>query len=204
MRIFLGVTGASGAAYAGRALESLLRAGCEVGLCISDSGLVVISHELLGTGAGPNPDRDEVTSRFLERHSAAEGTVRVLDLDQLTSPFASGSSSRAGAIICPCSGSTLGSIAHGTGRNLIHRAADVMLKERRPLILVTRETPVNLIHIENMAAVSRAGGILMPAMPGFYNDPQTIDDLVDFVVGRALDQLGVEHDLLRRWGEDPA
>lgn len=203
MRIFLGVTGASGAVYAGRALEALIRAGCEVGLCISGSGLVVISHELLGTGAGADPDRARVTDALLERHVADRARVSVLDLDQLTSSFASGSSSDAGALICPCSGSTLGAIAHGSGRNLIHRAADVMLKERRRLVLVTRETPLSLIHIENMATVCRAGAIVMPAMPGFYNDPHSIDDLVDFVVGKALDQLGVEHDLLRRWGEDP-
>jgi 4-hydroxy-3-polyprenylbenzoate decarboxylase len=202
MRVFLGVTGASGAAYAARALEALTRAGCEVGLCISGSGLVVISHELLGTGAGANPERERITSLFLERHATGDGRVSVLDLDELTSPFASGSSSEAGALICPCSGSTLGSIAGGTGRNLIHRAADVMLKERRRLVLVTRETPLNLIHIENMATVVRAGAVVMPAMPGFYNDPQSIEDLVDFVVGKALDQLGVAHDLLRRWGED--
>lgn len=201
MRIFLGVTGASGAAYAARALEVLTRAGCDVGLCISGSGLVVISHELLGTGAGADPDRAAVTDALLERHATDRGRVSVLGLDQLTSSFASGSSDDAGALICPCSGSTLGAIAHGTGRNLIHRAADVMLKERRRLVLVTRETPLSLIHIENMATVSRAGAVVMPAMPGFYNDPRTIDDLVDFVVGKALDQLGVEHDLLRRWGE---
>lgn len=202
MRVFLGVTGASGAIYAGRALEALTGAGCEVGVCISHSGLVVISHELLGTGAEAEQDREAVTAAFLERHATGSGPVTVLGLDQLTSPFASGSSSESAALIAPCSGSTLGSIAHGTGRNLIHRAADVMLKERRRLVLVTRETPLNLIHIENMATVTRAGAVVMPAMPGFYNAPTSIDDLVNFVVGKALDHLGVEHNLLRRWGED--
>ena len=204
MRVFLGITGASGAAYAGRALEALTRAGCEVGACVSDAGLVVISHELLGAGAEAGPEREAVTAAFLDRHAVGDGPVSVLGLDELTSPFASGSSSEAGALICPCSGSTLGAIAHGTGRNLIHRAADVMLKERRRLVLVTRETPLSLIHIENMATVTRAGGVVMPAMPGFYNHPRTVDDLVDFIVGKALDQLGVPHDLLSRWGEDEA
>ncbi len=130
--------------------------------------------------------------------------MTVLGLNDLTAPFASGSSLAPAALIAPCSGSSLACIAHGTARNLIHRCADVMLKERRTLVLMPRETPLSLIHLENMATVTRAGAIVMPAMPGFYNHPRTVDDLVDFMVGKALDHLGVEHRLMKRWGEPAA
>lgn len=202
-RVFLGVTGASGAPYAATALRALTAAGCEVGLCVSRSGAHVISHELFRGGRAAPADPAAVVRRFVDANAEGPGEVTVLGLDDLTAPFASGSSLAPGALICPCSGSTLATIAHGTARNLIHRCADVMLKERRTLVLVTRETPLNLIHIENMAAVTRAGALVMPAMPGFYNHPASVQDLVDFVVGKALDHLGVAHHLLRRWGDDP-
>ena len=128
----------------------------------------------------------------------------MVDPRDLTSRYASGSSRLDGMLIAPCSMSTLAVIANGTGQNLIHRAADVALKERRRLVLVARETPLSAVHLENMLAVTRAGAIVLPAMPGFYNLPESIDDLIDFVVGRALDQLGVEHNLLRRWGDREA
>jgi 4-hydroxy-3-polyprenylbenzoate decarboxylase len=204
MRVFLGVTGASGAAYAGRALQALTDAGCEVGLCVSGSGAHVISHEILEAGTRPPDDPAMVVASFVERFATGPGPVTVLGLNDLTAPFASGSSLAPAALIAPCSGSSLACIAHGTARNLIHRCADVMLKERRTLVLMPRETPLSLIHLENMAAVTRAGAIVMPAMPGFYNHPRTVDDLVDFMVGKALDHLGVEHRLMRRWGEQPA
>lgn len=137
---------------------------------------------------------------FVERFAADRALVTVLGLNDMTAPFASGSSLAPAALICPCSGSTLANIAHGTARNLIHRCADVMLKERRTLILMTRETPLSLIHIENMAAVTRAGAIVMPAMPGYYTHPELVQDMTDFMVGKALDHLGVEHHLLKRWG----
>jgi 4-hydroxy-3-polyprenylbenzoate decarboxylase len=200
-RVFLGVTGASGAAYAGGALGALTRAGCEVGLCVSDAGAHVISHEILEAGQGPPEDPGLVVATFVERHAVPPGDVTVLGLNDLTSPFASGSSLAPAALIAPCSGSTLGAIAHGTARNLIHRCADVMLKERRRLVLVTRETPLSLIAIENMAAVTRAGAVVLPAAPGFYSLPRSVDDLVDFVVAKALDHLGIEHGLMARWGE---
>ncbi|MGD9695641.1 MAG: UbiX family flavin prenyltransferase [Thermoleophilia bacterium] len=200
-RVFLGVTGGSGAIYAGRALRALTAAGCDVGLCVSDAGAHVISHEILRAGTRPPDDPALAVEGFVERFAQEAGSVTVLGLNDLTAPFASGSSLAPAALIAPCSGATLAAIAHGTGRNLIHRCADVMLKERRRLVLMPRETPLSLIHIENMAAVTRAGAVVLPAMPGFYSEPRTIDDLVDFVVGKALDQLGVEHRLLARWGE---
>lgn len=204
-RIFLGITGASGAVYAARALEAMTDAGCEVGVCVSASGAHVIAHELLGEGRHRPPDPDAVVQRFVAAHARPAGRVTVLGLDDMAAPFASGSSLAPAALICPCSGSTLGHIASGTARNLIHRCADVMLKERRTLVLMTRETPLNLIQIENMATVTRAGAVVMPAAPGFYNLPGAVADLVDFMVGKALDHLGVPHRLLARWGaEDQA
>lgn len=203
-RVFLGITGASGAAYGAAALRALTAAGCEVGLCISESGARVIAHELFAEGAGPVADPAALGRRLIAEYAESPGTVVALELDQLTAPFASGSSNAPAALIAPCSGSTLAAIAHGTGRNLIHRCADVMLKERRRLVLIPRETPLNLIHIENMATVVRAGAVVLPAAPGFYHRPRSIDDLVAFIVGKALDQLGIDHDLLRRWGDEDA
>lgn len=201
MRIFLGVSGASGAIYAGHALRALTAAGCEVGLCVSDAGAHVISHEILEQGTRPPDDPALAVARFVERFASPAGEVRVLGLNDLAAPFASGSSGAAAALIAPCSSATLACIAHGTARNLIHRCADVMLKERRRLVLLTREAPLSLVHIENMAATTRAGAVVLPASPGFYGAPRTIDDLVDHVVARALDQLGVDNDLSVRWGE---
>jgi 4-hydroxy-3-polyprenylbenzoate decarboxylase len=201
MRVFLGVTGASGARYAGGALRGLTGAGCEVGLCVSDAGAQVISHEILEGGPRPPADPGLVVASFVERFATDPGTVTVLGLNDLTAPFASGSSLAPAALIAPCSGSTLGAIAHGTARNLIHRCADVMLKERRRLVLMTRETPLSLVHIENMAAATRAGAVVLPAAPGLYGLPRSVDDMVDFMVAKALDLLGVPHGLLARWGE---
>jgi len=201
VRIFLGVTGASGAAYAGRALRALTRAGCRVGLCASDAGCQVIGHEILELAELPGPvRRDEVLARFLDLY--ADGAdVDVLDPGDFSSRYASGSSGARAALVAPCSMATLAVIAHGTGTNLIHRAAEVMLKERRRLVLVPRETPLSLVQIENMAAVTRAGGIVLPAMPGLYTRPRTVEDMIDFVVARALDHLGVANDLVPRWGQ---
>lgn len=201
MRVFLGVTGASGALYGGHALRALTGAGCDVGLCVSDAGAHVISHEILEAGPRPPEDPGLVVASFVERFAAAPGSVTVLGLNDLTAPFASGSSLAPAALIAPCSGSSLGAIAHGAARNLIHRCADVMLKERRRLVLMPRETPLSLIHLENMAAVTRAGALVLPAMPGFYTLPRSVEDMVDFMVGKALDHLGVPHELMARWGE---
>ena len=201
MRIFLGVTGASGAAYGGHALRALTRAGCHVGLCVSGAGCQVISHEVLGEGARPVVPRDVVVGRFVERFADGAGTVEVLDPRDIAASFASGSSLTPAALVAPSSTSTQAKIAHGTGETLIHRAAEVMLKERRRLVIVPRETPLSAIHLRNMLALTEAGAVVLPAMPGLYTLPRTVDDMVDFVVGKALDQLGVPHDLLARWGE---
>lgn len=204
MRFFLGITGASGAIYGARALQALSNAGCDVGVCASDSALQVAGHELFGMGPRPAVSDEQITARLLDRFAVGPGTVEMIDPRDLTSRYASGSSKIDGMLIAPCSMSTLAVIANGTGQNLIHRAADVALKERRRLVLMARETPLSAVHLENMLTVTRAGAVVLPAMPAFYNLPQSMDELVDFVVGRALDQLGVEHDLTRRWGERPA
>lgn len=200
-KIFLGVTGASGAAYAGHALRALVAAGYEVGLCVSNAACQVIGHEILELDELPGPARrDEMIGHFLDRY-APHTAVEVLDLGDFSCRFASGSSGATAALIAPCSMSTLANIAHGTGSNLIHRAAEVMLKERRRLVLMPRETPLSVVHIENMATVTRAGAIVLPAMPGLYARPRSVEDMIDFVVGRALDQLGVENALSPRWGD---
>jgi len=200
MRIFLGVTGASGALYGGRALTALTAAGHHVGLCISDAGARVISHEVLGEGPRP-ASYDDVRARFTDMFAQAPGAVDLLDPDDIACSFASGSSGARAALVAPCSTSTLGRIAHGTGDNLIHRVAEVMLKERGDLVLIPRETPLSLIQLRNMVAVTEAGGVILPASPGLYACPETIDDLIDFVVGKALDVLRIEHALFTRWGE---
>jgi 4-hydroxy-3-polyprenylbenzoate decarboxylase len=175
-----------------------------VGLCVSGAGCQVVSHEILGEGARPVAPRDVVVQRFVDRFADPAGTLEVLDPRDIAASFASGSSLTPAALIAPCSTSTLAKIAHGTGENLIHRAAEVMLKERRRLVLIPRETPLSAIHLENMLTVTRAGAVVLPAMPGLYMLPQRVEDMIDFVVGKALDQIGVPHDLLKRWGEPQA
>ena len=186
--VVFGITGASGAPYAVRLLRALNDSGTAVRLIVSGYGL-----RLLG---------EETEVQGLEGLKGATGDwsrVEVYDsLDRGATP-ASGSAPSRGMVICPCSMGTLASISAGTSRNLVERAADVALKERRPLILVPRETPFSLIHLENMTRLTRAGATILPAAPGFYHRPKTIDDLVDFVVARILDHLEVEHDLGRRW-----
>ncbi len=201
MRVFLGMTGASGAIYGGRTLAALTAAGCEVGLCASDAAAQVIGHEILGHGPRPTGTAEATLAEFTERFARDPGRVEVIDQRDLTSRYASGSARVDGVVIAPCSMSTLATIASGTGRNLVHRAADVALKERRRLVLVAREMPLSVVHLTNMLAVTRAGAVVMPASPGFYTLPTSVDDLVDFVVGRTLDQLGVETDMVSRWGE---
>lgn len=201
MRIFLGVTGASGSLYGGRTLAALTAAGHHVGLCVSGAGAQVISHEVLGEGPRPGSP-DDVVDRFARMFANPAGTVEILSPRDIACSFASGSSRSPAALVMPCSTSSLAKIAHGTGENLIHRTAEVMLKERRHLVLVPRETPLSLVHLRNMVAVTEAGGVVLPAMPGLYTHPASIEDMVDFVVGKALDVIGVEHSLFPRWGED--
>ncbi len=196
--LVLAITGASGAIYGLRLLEVLLEAGHIVYLTISPSGKTVLETEL---GVKVDLDAFAVDALCRKRRGADRGQTRYCHYQDLMSPIASGSFLTGGMIVCPCSGSTLGAIAHSMGSNLIHRAAEVHLKERRKLILVPRETPLSLPQIDNVRKVSEAGAVVLPASPGFYHGPKSIDDLVDFVVARICDQLGIEHDLMRRWGD---
>jgi flavin prenyltransferase len=195
MNVFLGITGASGAPYAARLVRALAESGSEVGVCISESGFKVIATELYGDDSLP---REEILDRFLD---GVDGVAVYAERDY-TSPYASGSAQVDGYIICPCSMATAGTIAAGAMANLIHRAASVALKEDRKLILVPRETPLSTIHLENLLRLRRAGAVVLFAAPGFYNSPQTIDDLIEFVVGRCLDQVGIENKLTKRWGQE--
>ena len=195
MRVFLGVTGASGAPYAARLLEALTDAECEVGVCISAAGLEVLATELYGSA---RLSRDETIARFTEH---ARGGVTVFEPDDWRAPYASGSAKVDAYVICPCSMGTLGTIASGAMSNLIHRAASVALKEERRLVLMPRETPLSAIHLQNMLTLRSAGATILFLAPGFYHGAETVDDLVDFVVGRALDLIGMENALIRRWGE---
>ena len=195
MNVFMGITGASGAPYAARLLEALLAADAEVGLCASSAGLEVLATELYGD---PDLDREEVLRRFVGDSAG----VTVHGPNDWRAPYASGSARVDAYVICPCSMGTAGTIASGTMSNLIHRAASVALKEGRKLVLVPRETPLSDIHLENLLRLRRAGAVVLMAAPGFYNAPQTIDDLIEFVVGRCLDQLGIENKLTKRWGQE--
>lgn len=196
--LVLAITGASGAVYAVRLLEVLLAGGREVHLMISPSGAAVVKQEL---GLELNLGRFELRSLLPEASEAAAKLVRYHHYGDFMAPPASGSFLTGGMVVCPCSGSTLSGIAHGSSTNLIQRAADVHLKERRTLILVPRETPLSLIHLENMKLAAAAGAVILPAMPGWYHGVRSVQDLIDFVVARILDQLGVPHELMRRWGE---
>lgn len=193
--ITFGITGASGAPYAVRVLRALNEAAVPVRLIVSSYGLRLLKEESGIDGVDG-----------LRAATGDWSRVEFYDsLDRGATP-ASGSAPSRGMVVCPCSMGTLASIAAGTSRNLVERAADVALKERRPLVLVPRETPLSLIHLENMTRLTRAGATIMPAAPGFYHRPRSIDDLVDFVAARILDHLGVEHTVGRRWksGEGPA
>jgi flavin prenyltransferase len=196
VRVFLGITGASGAPYAARLLESLAAADCEVGVCASSAGVEVLATELYGD---PSLPRDEVLARLTER---AGDAATVYDVHDYSAPYASGSAKVDGYVICPCSMSTVGTIAVGAMANLIHRAASVAIKEGRRLVLVPRETPLSLIHLEGLTKLRQAGAVILFAAPGFYHGAQTVGDLVDFVVGRCLDQLGLEQSLVKRWGQE--
>lgn len=195
--LVVGITGASGAAYAARLVEVLLAAGRELHLSISPSGQAVIEQEL-----ARRVDLDAFRVETLLGHEPpATGRLHYHHYKNLMAPIASGSFLTAAMTICPCSGSTLSAVAHSAGENLIHRAAEVHLKERRKLVVVPRETPLSLPQLKNMVAIHEAGAVVLPAAPGFYHGADTVADLVDFVVARICDQLGVSHTLMRRWGE---
>jgi 4-hydroxy-3-polyprenylbenzoate decarboxylase len=196
MRVFLGITGASGAPYAARLVETLSAADVELGVCASTAGVEVLATELYGN---PRLSRDETLTRLLER--AHGGKVTVYEPSDWKAPYASGSAKVDAYVICPCSMGTLGTIASGAMDNLIHRAASVALKEERKLVLMPRETPLSAIHLRNMLTLREAGATILFLAPGFYTGAESIDDLVDFIVGRALDHLGLDAELVRRWGE---
>jgi 4-hydroxy-3-polyprenylbenzoate decarboxylase len=194
VRVFLGVTGASGAPYAVRLLRALTEAGCEVGLTVSASGIEVLATELYKDASLP---RDEV----LERFTGGSANVTLYGINDFKSPYASGSAKVDAYVICPCSMSTVGTLATGAMANLIHRAASVAIKEGRKLVLVPRETPLSLIHLNGLATLQQAGAVILFAAPGFYHGAESVSDLVDFIVARILDQIGVDNTLIPRWGQ---
>ena len=198
--ICLALTGASGMPYGLRLLDCLLAAGCKVQLLYSQAAQVVARQEM----AVDLPSRpSEAKATLLARFPHADpDKLAVYGREEWFAPVASGSNPPDVMIICPCSMGTLAAIAQGLADNLIERAADVVLKEGRKLVLVPRETPFSAIHLENMLRLSRVGAVILPPSPGFYQHPQSVQDIVDFVVARALDQIGVPHALMQRWGEE--
>lgn len=196
--LILALTGASGAQYGLKLLQCLLEAKETVYLMLSKPAQVVISME---TDLDLPGRVSEIRRFFLDRYAGRPEQLQVYGKEEWTAPVASGSAITRAMVVCPCTTGTLASIACGTSDNLIDRAADVTLKESRPLILVVRETPFSAIHLENMLKLARCGATILPANPGFYHRPVSAEDLVDFVVARVLDQLGVAHELLPRWGQ---
>lgn len=197
--ICLALTGASGLPYGLRLLDCLLRAGWRVQLLYSQAAQVVARQEMnLELPSRPAEARAALLARLPDIDPAL---LSVYGREEWFAPVASGSNPPDAMVICPCSMGTLAAIAQGLADNLIERAADVVIKEGRKLVLVPRETPFSTIHLENMLRLARAGAVILPPSPGFYHHPQTVDDLVDFVVARILDQLGTPHTLMQRWGE---
>ena len=196
-RYFVGITGASGHAYAELLVRGLVAAGHDVDLAVTGAGVKVLEHEL-GVRAGPGGvDLPERLEGWLGADVARR--VRAFRADAIEAPPSSGTSLTGGVIVCPCSMGTLARVAAGFSSNLVERAADVALKEGRTLVLVPRETPLSEIHLENLLRLARMGAVVLPAMPGFYHRPRTMEDLVAHVMGKVLDRLGVEHSLTRRW-----
>lgn len=197
--ICLALTGASGMPYGLRLLESLLLAGCKVQLLYSQAAQIVARQEMdFELPSRPSDARNALLARY---PAVTPDKLAVFGREEWFAPVASGSNPPDAMIVCPCSMGTLAGIAQGLSDNLIERAADVVLKESRKLVLVPRETPYSPIHLENMLRLSRAGAIILPPNPGFYHHPKSVEDIVDFVVARILDQVGVEHQLMQRWGE---
>ena len=197
-KVALAFTGASGMPYGIRLLEMLLTKDVQVYLLYSQVAQVVAQQEMQIT----LPSRAKETEEFFNsRFNVAEGQLRVFGREEWFAPVASGSNPADAMVICPCTMGTLAAVAMGLNQKLIERAADVMLKEKRQLILVPREMPFSVIHLENMLNLARSGAIIMPANPGFYHHPECVQDMIDFVVARILDHLGVAHHLMPRWGE---
>jgi len=198
--ITVAITGASGVHYGLRLIECLVAAGHRVFLLVSQAGQVVMQLEA-GLNAPARPK--EAEAFFIDHFKAQPGQLRVFGRQEWTAPVASGSNPPDAMVVCPCTTGTLAKIAAGFSTDLIDRAADVTLKEGRKLILVVRETPFSVTHLENMLRLARAGAVIMPANPGFYFNPTRIEEIIDFMVARVLDHLRVEHQIGRRWGEDP-
>ena len=197
-KVTLAITGASGVQYGLRLLQCLVAAKCHVSLLISSAAVIVINTETKINF----PENAARQQDFLIDYTGAHPEqIKIYTKEDWFAPVASGSSAPARMVICPASGGTLSAIASGASNNLIERAADVALKERRQLIVVPRETPLSEIHIENMLKLTRLGAVVLPASPGFYDEPRSIEDLVDFVVARILDQLGIDQTLVSKWGE---
>jgi 4-hydroxy-3-polyprenylbenzoate decarboxylase len=196
--LVLAMTGASGAPYGVRLLEALLRAGRTIQLTLSPAAVEVLEQEL---DRHVRLDQFDLADLLGEASRvAAPGQVCYHHYRDFRAGIASGSFLTGGMVVCPCSMGTVAAIAHGLSQNLIHRAADVHLKERRRLVLVPRETPVNSLQLRNLAICAEAGAVVLPAMPAFYTKPHSLQDMIDFIVGRICDQLGIEHELLQRWG----
>lgn len=195
--VALAFTGASGMPYGVRLLECLIASGARVYLLYSQASQIVARQEMELALPGRAKEAEEF---FARRFNAQAGQLTAFGREEWFAPVASGSNPAEAMVVCPCSMGTLAAIAQGLADNLIERAADVMLKEARKLVLVPRETPLSAIHLENMLRLVRAGAVVLPANPGFYHHPQRVEDLVDFVVARVLDQLRIAHDLMPRWG----
>lgn len=192
----VGITGASGVVYGVKLVQALLQAGLAVNLVVTDAGWRVLSDEM----GIPATDRNAVLAA---QFGGYPGQLHYHPIKDIGASIASGSFRTAGMIVAPCSMGTLSAIARGASDNLLERAADVILKEGRPLLLVPRETPLHVIHLENMLALARMGVRIVPAMPAFYHKPVSLEEAVDFMVGKVLDLIDIEHDLYRRWGEHP-
>lgn len=200
-RITVALTGASGMPYGLRLIDALVHSGAEIFLLYSQAAQIVARQELDLT----LPSRASDAANWLsDRYGATQGQIKGFGREEWFAPVASGSNPPDAMVVCPCSMGTLAAIAMGLSDNLIERAADVVLKEGRKLVLVPREMPFSALHLENMLKLSRMGAVILPPNPGFYHHPKTIEDLVDFVVARILDQIGVAHTLGPRWGDEPA
>ena len=197
--VTLALTGASGMAYGMRLLECLLAADVRVYLLLSQAAHIVAKQEI---GVALPARAGDLEKQLTAGLSARDGQLRVFGRDDWNAPVASGTNPADAMVVCPCSMGTLAAIAHGLSDNLIERAADVMLKEQKKLILVPREAPFSTLHLENMLTLSRMNVVILPANPGFYHRPQNVGDIVDFIVARILDQLGIPHQLMARWGDD--
>lgn len=198
-RICIAVTGASGSQYALRLAEVLLAAGRDIDVIVSKAAQLVIATETELS----LPGNSRAQAEFLQQYfNVGESRLRVFGREDWMAPWASGSGQPGPLVICPCSTGTLSAIATGASNNLIERAADVALKERRRLILVPRETPYSEIHLQNMLTLTRMGAVILPASPGFYHQPQSVQELIDFIVARILNQLGIDQSLMPAWGKD--